>query len=146
MVVFWPKKNVTINIVCPVADSERVLSLIHFNGCQEEEFFGTHRDGTTDIYTISGITGSPAHMSSLMKALEDLEWDTPDKIYIFVGAKKKNGGKKNGKTAGTEVPAGCEGGDPEGADRAAEHREAPGVDGDRDSCRDPALPGPEGIS
>ena len=144
MVVFWPKKNVTINIVCPVADSERVLSLIHFNGCQEE-YSGIHQNWP-DIYSIHNITGSPAHMSSLMKALEDLEWDTPDKIYIFVGAKKKNGGKKNGKTAGTEVPAGCEGGNPEGADRAAEYGEAPGVDGDCDSCGDPDLSRPEGIS
>lgn len=150
MVVFWPKKNVKVTVVCPAIVGERLQSLIQFNGCSCEKIMTN--DPIDPILmpavscVFSGVTGSPAHMSSLMKALEDLEWDTPDKIYIFIGAKKKNGGKKNGKTAGTEVPAGCEGGNPEGADRAAEHGEAPGVDGDRNSCGDPDLPGPEGIS
>lgn len=144
MVVFWPKKNVTISIVCPLQIHERILSLVQFNDCSLEQ--AIIYENRPDIYTISGVTGSPAHMSSLMKALEDLEWDTPDKIYIFIGAKKKNGGKKNGKTAGTEVHAGSEGGNPEGADRAAEYGEAPGVDGDCDSCGDPDLSWLEGIS
>ena len=143
MVVFWPEKNVRINIVCPLVVSERILSLIHFNSCQEEHS-GIHQNWP-DSYRINGITGSPAHMSSLMKALEDLEWDAPDKIYIFVSSKKKNGGKKHGKKTGTETPAGCEGGDPEGADRAAGYGEAAGMGGDRDSCGDTPVPGSEGI-
>lgn len=144
MVVFWPKRNVQIDIVCPLQIHERILSLVQFNNCNLEQAIVD--ENWPDIYTISGITGSPAEMSSLMKALEELEWDTPDKIYIFVSSKKKNGGKKHGKKTGTETPAGCEGGDPEGADRAAEYGEAPGVDGDRNSCGDPDLSGPEGIS
>lgn len=146
MVVFWPEKNVKVTVVCPAIVGERILSLIQFNGCTCEKIMTNDPVLAPKSCVFSGITGTPAEMSSLMKALETLEWDAPDKIYIFVSSKKKNGGKKNGKTAGTEAPAGREGGDPEGADRAAEYGEAPGVDGDCNSCGNPDLPGPEGIS
>ena len=137
MVVFWPEKNVSVNIVVPLSIVERVRELIKFNGCA---FVERPNENGSVISLLTYVTGTPAHMSSLMKALEELEWDSPEKIYIMIKAKK--GGKKNGKKAGTKAPAGREGGNPEGADRAPEYGEGPGVGGGTDSCGDPAS-GPE---
>ena len=142
MVVFWPDKNTKIDIVIPGGNDydEQVVNTIkevlEFTKCSYEKTIVNSLPGCPVHYTFVNVTGSPTKMSSLFKALMDLGWDGPARAYIFIHGKK--GGKKNGKKAGTKAPAGCEGGNPEGADRAPEYGEGPGVGGDADSCGNPA--------
>lgn len=131
MIVLWMSRNVKVDIVIPNSAFERVKGLVEFNGCtynREVDVPNTH--------ILKSVTGSPAAMSSLFKALESLEWDAPEKIYIFV--KPNKGGKKNGKALGGKADEGSKGGAVEGADPAAEYGQDPGVGGD---CAAPGVPG-----
>ena len=131
MIVLWMSRNVKADIVIPNSAFDRVKQLVEFNGCTY------NRDvSVPDSHILKNVTGSPATMSSLFKALEDLEWDSPEKIYIFV--KPNKGGKKHGKTLGEKADGGSQGGTVEGADPDPEHGQGSGVGGD---CDPAGIPG-----
>ena len=138
MVVTWAS-NIWLKIVAPENAIDRLIQLITFNHC---DFYNVEKVGE-NLYAINKVHGSPAHVSSLFKALEELEWDCPEKIYIFF--KERKGRGKYGKKAGAKIDSGSEGGDREGTHSDPEHGEGAGVGGDRDSGADPSDGNDEGF-
>lgn len=147
MVVFVndPKRTViSLSIPRGKAGADRFKKLLEDYGLTFER---TEAKKSRTIF--HDISGSLSTMSGLLKSMEEIEWDDPEKFYILVSGRKK-GVKKNehGSETRREAGEGREGGDPEGTDPAAGHGEADPVGGDcpadRSAGAEPAEGAEEG--
>jgi hypothetical protein len=123
-------KRTQIDLSMPLSAAEKIEACMRAHGLQ----FGLAADEDRRFFL--DIKGSPAQMSSLVKNLEENDWDRPDKVYILVKARKGGKAHEHGAETRRKAGKGSQGGDSEGADSPAGHGAADRVGGSDPADRD----------
>lgn len=133
-------KETSIDLMVPESKAFHIEGLLK---SYEIECGSIAEEGSLRIFM--HLTGRMYDMSCLLKSLESIEWDGPEKVYILVRSLKK-GGKKHVSKNRAKADQGREGGDREGTDPDPGHGEADRVGGDHDSDRDSGAEPAEGAA
>ena len=126
-------KETSIDLMVPESKAFHIEGLLK---SYEIECGSIAEEGSLRIFM--HLTGRMFDMSCLLKSLESIEWDGPEKVYIIVRNLKK-GGKKHVSKNRAKADQGREGGDREGTDPDLGHGETDRVGGDHDSDWDPGA-------
>lgn len=123
-------KETSIDLMVPETKASNIEGLLK---SYEIEYGNIAKEGNMRVFM--HLSGRMYDMSCMLKSLESIEWDMPEKIYILIRNLKK-GEKKNVSKNRAKADQGRESGDREGTDPDPGHGEADRVGGDHDSDRD----------